>query len=45
MNRIIFGFKNVFYIEITVFCHVTPCSLVDTQRTTVTHPTKFPVLA
>ena len=40
MTCMIFGFKNLFYIDMTVCCHVTPCSLVDMYRTTVVNSKK-----
>jgi len=43
MTCIIFSFKDIFYINMTVFCHVTPCSLVDMHRTTVADSTKLPL--
>ena len=43
MTCMIFGFKNLFYIDMTVCCHVTPCSLVDMHRKTVVDSKKLPV--
>ena len=43
MTCIIFSFKAIFYINMRVFCHVTPCSLVDMHRTTVADSTKLPL--
>jgi hypothetical protein len=41
MNGMTFGFKNIFLIDMTVFCHVISCSLVNMHPTAVADPTKL----